>query len=348
MSALILYFLLAVVVSFLCSLLEAVLLSTTHAHVAILLKEGRRCGHILLKYKEKIDHPLAAILTLNTVAHTVGAAGVGAQANEIFGSQWAALTSGILTICILVFTEIIPKTIGAVYWKSLSPMAAYTIRGLITVTYPFVLAFEIIAKLIAPKSPQAKVTREEVAVAAEMGGAEGQLKERERLVIKNLLRLNNIGAKNVMTPRSVVFALQEDETIGNVVDKHAPMRFSRIPIYGRSMDDITGFVRRYPVNQAYSKGKKDQPVKILASPLHAVPMTKSVAEVLDEFILRREHIFLVVDEYGGTEGIITLEDAIETLLGVEIVDELDSVEDMQQFARDQWEKKKRNQLIEDQ
>ena len=344
MTGLILFFLLAIVVSFLCSLLEAVLLSLSHAHVAVLLREKRRCGTLLLQFKKKIDRPLAAILTLNTVANTLGAAGVGAQAQVVFGSAWVALFSGILTFCILVFSEIIPKTLGALYWKNLAPFAAYTINVLIHLTYPFVIGFEALGRLMAPKDPRVRVTREEVVEAAEMGQAEGELEDRERAVIRNLLHLRTITAREVMTPRSVMFALPKTDTVGHVIQAHGPMRFSRIPIYDRNMDDIVGLVRRYPINRAFSQGRTEQTLEEMSEPIHVVPASKSVADVLDELIRLREHIFLVVDEYGGTAGLITLEDAIETLLGVEIVDETDQVEDMRKFALEQWEKRKRKRM----
>jgi CBS domain containing-hemolysin-like protein len=340
MTLLILYFLISIVISFVCSLTEAVVLSLTYAHVGIMVEQGRKCGLILQDFKEKIDHPLSAILTLNTVAHTIGAAGVGAQVLTVFGNQYVAVASAILTLCILVFSEIIPKTLGAVYWKQLAPAAAFIVRGMIILTYPLVLVFEILGRSLASSTPTVRVTREEMVMAAEMGRAEGQLMERERRVIRNLLHLNTIPIREILTPRSVLFALPKDETVDDTLREHAPIRFSRIPVYGDNLDDIIGLVRRYQLNEAVAKGLGDQPVGALVHPISVVPGSKSVADVLDEFIQKREHIFLVVDEYGGTTGIITLEDAIETLLGVEIVDELDSVVDMQKFALEQWEKKR--------
>lgn len=340
MTALIIYFSLAVVISFLCSLLEAVLLSISHTYIAILIEEGKRSGHILDKFKNKIDSPLSAILTINTVANTVGAAGVGAQALAVFGSKWVAAVSAILTFSILVFSEIIPKTIGAVYWRKLAPTAAYLITGLIYITFPFVIIFEALGRLIAGKDSQSKVTREEIDAVADMGIEEGELLDRERRVIKNILHLHQIYVRDVMTPRSVLFALPKNITVKEAISEHAPMRFSRIPVYGRDLDDISGIIRRYPLNLAFSEGKGDKALADLAGPINAVPGSMTVADVLEEFIQRREHLFLVVDEYGGTFGIITLEDAIETLLGVEIMDELDSVEDMRKYALEQWEKRK--------
>lgn len=341
MTSLIIYFLLAIFVSFLCSLLEAVILSLTHAHIQVLIKQGHRSGRLLRSLKENIDRPLAAILTLNTIAHTVGAAGVGAQALHLYGSKWVALFSAILIFCILVFSEIIPKTLGAVHWKRLAPSAAYLVKGLIYLTYPLVIAFERLSRLLASRRDQVKVTREEVIAAADMSKAEGELADRERRVINNLLGLKNIYANDVLTPRSVLCALPNNQTVGQVMKEHTPIRFSRIPVYGKDLDDITGLVNRFKLNRSFSQGLTEQRLADLAVPIHVVPESKSMAEILDEFIQRREQLFLVVDEYGGTEGIITLEDAIETLLGVEIMDELDSVEDMRKYALEQWEKRKK-------
>ena len=347
MTALVSYFLLAILVSFICSLLEAILLSVTHAHIALLRNEGRACGEILAGFKAKIDRPLSAILTLNTVANTVGAAGVGAQALQVFGSKWVALASAVLTLCILIFSEIIPKTLGAGHWKRIAPPAAYLIKFLITCTYPFVVFFEVLARFLNPKTPQAKVTREEVEVAADMGLDEGAILDREQRVIRNMLQLRSISVRKVMTPRRVLFALQQDETAERAFMRHSPLRYSRIPVYGRDLDDITGMVNRYRIHRAISKNMGERTLKEMLRPLTVIPENASVAAALDEFISKQQHLFLVVDEYGGTAGIITLEDAVETLLGVEIVDELDSVEDLQKYARQSWEKELREREGED-
>ncbi len=341
MTLLIIYFLIAILLSFLCSLLEAVILSSTAAHIAVMEQSGNKAGARLRKMKENINHPLSAILTVNTVANTVGAAGVGAQALKVFGSNWVAFFSALLTFCILVFSEIIPKTVGAVYWKRLVPVAVYPTQVLIVITYPFVLAFEALARVIARRREVPTVTREELLVSAEMTKVGGQLLDRERRVIRNLLRLNDVQARDVLTPRSVLFALSADDSVAEVLRANSPIRFSRIPVYGENLDDIKGKVHRFKLHQELNQGRGDRLVGELVTPLHIVPDSKSVSDVLFDFINRKEHIFQVVDEYGGTAGIITLEDAIETLLGVEIVDELDSVADMRQYARQQWAQKKK-------
>ena len=345
MTALLLYFSLALGVSFICSLLEAVMLSVTHAYIATLGKTHTRSGEILKKLKDRIDRPLAAILTLNTVAHTVGAAGVGAQALKIWGNRYVAPVSAILTFLILLFSEIIPKTLGAVYWKKLAPYICYCIWFLIYLIYPLVIMFEAFSRWLSPKGRRIRFSREEMIAVAQIGQTEGTLQSQESRVIQNMLRLRNIRAKDVLTPRSVMLAFGKDKTVAEIVNKHNPIRFSRIPIYGKNLDDISGFVHRYKVLQAFSQNQRHTKMKTIASAIHAIPDTKSVAASLDEFIRRQEQIFLVVDEYGGTAGIITLEDAVETLLGVEIVDEFDSVEDMRKWALQQWERRKAQHKI---
>lgn len=341
MTALILYFSLALGVSFLCSLLEAVILSVSHAYIETLHKKGQKSSKVLRRLKDRIDRPLAAILTLNTVAHTVGAAGVGAQVLKVWGNQYVAVSSAVLTFLILVFSEIIPKTLGAVYWKRLGPWAGYTILGLIYSIFPLVILFEGLSKLLSPRDRQRKVSREEMMASAEIGKSEGTLQTQESRVIQNMLRLTNVRTKDVLTPRSVLLAFQQDQTVAEVARKHNPIRFSRVPVYGKDLDDVTGIVHRYKVLQAVSEDRDEVRLRTLARPVHAVPDSASVAQILDEFIKRREQIFLVVDEYGGTAGIVTLEDAIETLLGVEIVDEFDTVADMRKLAMRLWEQRKK-------
>ncbi|MBN2376770.1 MAG: HlyC/CorC family transporter [Sedimentisphaerales bacterium] len=352
MGWLLFYLFLALGVSFLCSLLEAVMLSVTHGYIESLRRKKKHSGEILNGMKEQINRPLAAILTLNTVANTMGAAGVGAQVLHLY-VQWrpgekggwvVATSAAVLTFLILVLSEIIPKTLGAVYWKKLAPTLSYVIRFLVynPVMYPLVLALEWLSKSISGKRNQWKVSREEMMAVAEIGQSEGSLLTQETRVIHNLLRLNNVLVRDVLTPRSVLQALDREMTVREAVEKNSPIRFSRMPIFGKDLDDISGVVHRYKLLQAYSEGKGGLKLKELGTELHAVPEAKSVASVLDDFIHRREHIFLVVDEYGGTAGIITLEDAIETLLGVEIMDEFDTVEDMRKLAHQIGESRRRS------
>lgn len=325
------YLLLALGVSFLCSMTESGLLSIPRSHIVALSKMGRRSGALLQAMKENIDRPLAGILTLNTVAHTVGAAGVGAQSLLVFGNEWVAASSAILTLLILVFSEIIPKTVGVVYAGPLAPFTAYTVSGMIVLTYPLVIAFQAVSRAIAG-GHEPRLTREEFALMAEIGQTEGALHEEEYNVIHNLLGLRRVRVHQVMTPRTVSFMLPESATVAAVMDEHGPLRFARIPVYGKDKDDPTGFVLRHTVYEAYRSGEGAKKLAEIKLPLHAVPETATVHSILNQFVARSEQMFLVVDEHGGTAGLVTLEDAIETLLGKEIVDETDSVTDMRKLA----------------
>jgi len=344
MNLLFLYFFLALGVSFLCSLLESIILSVTHAHAAVMAKTDMLGGDIMQNLKKDINRPLAAILTLNTIANVVGAAGVGAQTLMLFGNKWVALSSGILTLSILIFSEIIPKTIGAIYWKSLVSVAAYTILGLIFITFPFVYFSEHFSKLIHKRSVPQKVSREEVIAMAEVGEHEGTILEKESDIIDNLLTLNEVPAEDVLTPRNVVFALQKDQTVGEIIQEHSPIAFSRIPVYNKDMDDVIGVIHRYDLVNKQAEDQFDVTMEELHEPVYFVQQEDSVAFILDEFVKRRQQMFIVTDEFGTTTGIITLEDAIETLLGVEIVDEHDSVVDMRKLASEKYNKeRKKNQ-----
>ena len=340
MNTLFFYFFLALGVSFLCSLLESIILSITHSHVAVLAKTGSKSSRLLENMKENINKPLAAILTVNTVANVVGAAGVGAQAMKLFGSEWVAILSGLLTLCILIFSEIIPKTLGTVYWRPLAGPAVYMIRGLIYLTYPFVFLSNYFSKIFASANHQQKVSRQEVIAMAEMGEDEGSIREKESDIIENLFNLNDVVAEDVMTPRSVVFALQKDSTVGDVVGEHTPIAFSRIPIFDKDMDDILGFIHRYDLVNKQAEDQFHIKMKDILEPIHTVKQEDSIASILDEFVRRRQQIFMVIDEFGTTTGLITLEDAIETLLGVEIVDEHDSVVDMRKLATEKFRRKR--------
>lgn len=339
MSLLFFYLGLSIAVSFLCSMLESVILSISPAYIAVLEKEKHPRGELLADLKENIDRPLAAILTLNTIAHTVGAAGVGAQVLKIWGNDWVALSSGVLTFIILVFSEIIPKTLGTVHAKSLAPFCSVVIKYLIYITYPFVVLSEFLHDILN-SSEEASMTREEMIVTAELGADEGAIRKNESLVIQNLLTLNKLEVTDIMTPRSVIFALDGVSTVGEVFKENKDIEFSRIPIFADNLDNVTGFVLRYKLMEAYSQDLDDVPIEKLAKPLHSVPETITVAACLDQFIKRKEHIFMVINEYGSPEGIVTLEDVVETLLGVEIVDEFDSVEDLRKHARDLWNNRK--------
>ena len=339
MSLLLLYFFLAVVVSFFCSLFEAVILSTTSVYIRAAIKNNKAYGFVLKNLKQRVDRPLSAILTLNTVANTVGATGVGAQVHTLYGSSYVAIASGVLTLVILIFSEVIPKTLGASYWRILAPFVAYAIKGLIVATYPFVYLFEKLSRVLS-KRKMISVTREDMIVTAEMGASEGIIGQKESRVIKNLLMLDTLKVSEIMTPRTVILAFNKNMTVQQVMDQKQPIRFSRVPLYAGVLDQVEGLIHRYKILEAYSHDLFDMPLKDYMQPIHSIPDQMSVAAALDQFIKRKEHIFIAVDSYGVLTGLVTLEDAVETLLGVEIVDEFDSVADMRKYALEQWQARK--------
>ena len=295
---------------------------------------------VLLKsLKSQVNRPLSAILTLNTFANMVGAAGVGAQVHTLYGSAYVTWASIILTLVILIVSEIIPKTVGANYWRTLAPTVAYLVGGLIFMLYPAVWFSEKLNKLLLRKKG-ASITREDMIVTAEMGVSEGAIGQKESRVIKNLLMLDTLKVSEVMTPRAVIVAFDKNMKIREVMEKRQTLRFSRVPLYENSLDQIVGFIHRYKILEAYSHDLFDMSLQEYIQPIHSVPDQISVSAVLDQFIKRKEHIFMAVDSYGVLTGLVTLEDAVETLLGVEIVDEFDSVADMRQYALEQWQIRK--------
>ena len=336
-SALIFYVVLALGISFLCSIWEAAMLSTPVSHIELLVQEGNKAGSIMQGLRQNVEHPISAILTLNTIAHTVGAAGAGAEATAIFGSEFFGIISAVLTLLILVFSEIIPKTLGAVYAKPLTPFTAYSLRALLWVLKPAVFAFEFVTRSMRPSEDAPTVTRSELQVMARISAEEGGIRERENRIVANLLQLADVQVETIMTPRTVMVLFQEEQTIGEIMQSHAFLPFSRIPVFGESADDITGYVLRHEIYKRAAADEHDVPLKDIIRPLDVVPETNSVAQVLDEFIAKQDHIFLVIDEYGGTAGLITMEDTVETLLGIEILDESDRFADMRQLARRRYE-----------
>ena len=332
MSLLITYFCLALFLSFLCSLLEAVLLSTPNSYASILAKTNQQHGLRLERFKENINRPLAAILTLNTFAHTLGAAGVGAQALALYGESSVAIASGILTLLILVFSEIIPKTIGSVYWRGLIGNTTFIIQVLIVLTYPLVLLAEYISNF---GEDEATVTREEVIAMAEMGEDEGVFEEQETDLIENTLRLKDVKVNDVMTPRTVIFALNKDMTVGQVLDEHDTLDFTRIPVFDTNLDGIVGIVNRYDIVSRQADDQFSTRMHEISKEVPSVNENDPVDEVLSLFIQNRYHLALVLNDDNNLTGLITLEDAIETLLGEEIVDEHDSVVDMRDLAKSQ-------------
>ena len=340
MTIIIVLFISTIGISFLCSLLEAVLLTSTSAYIGVMAKENSRSAKLLEHLKENIDRPISAILTLNTVSHTLGSAAIAYQIQVQYGQDAVTAASFVLTFLILVLSEIIPKSIGAAHWKALLPFSAYAIQLMIIMLYPLVIMSEWLGKLFARTSEDPEVTREEILMTAEIGVEEGALKGKESNIIKNLLMLDKIYVSDIMTPRSVFFALDKDLTVEEVFAKYKPLRFSRIPVYSGSLDNIVGMTFRFKIHEALSNDQHEKLIGDMVTPISSIPERMTVSQVLDFFIKEKEHMALAVDEYGIVAGLVSLEDTVETLLGVEIVDELDNVEDMRKFALEQWQLRK--------
>ena len=337
MWQLIAYMFLALGFSFLCSVAEAVLLSVTPSYIEGLKERRPRHAARLKRLKyEKVDQALAAILTLNTIAHTVGAIGAGAKATVVFGNYWFGLFSAFMTFLILFFSEIIPKTIGAVYWAKLTGPTALFVQLLMVVLYPVVWISEKVTKMIARDKNPHVFSREEFTAMARIGEHTGHIKERESRIIRNLFRFESIKITDIMSPRTVISAFSENMSLMDALTHVTTIPFSRLPIYRTGIDDITGFVLKDDVLALNALGQKDKVLKSLRRDILAVPDSISLSALFEQFLTDHQHIAVVVDEHGGTEGLITLEDLIETLMGMEIVDETDNVEDMRALARKKW------------
>lgn len=345
MELLILYFFLAVLISFICSILESVLLSVNMAYISVLEKERPMTGALLKAHKININKSIASILILNTIANTLGAAAVGAQAESLYGVGAVFYVSIILTFSILFLSEIIPKTIGAVYWKQLAPVAAYVIRFFIWLTYPIILLTLFVTNRISKSEDTMSLTKEELIESTLLSEDEGLLGEKESDVIENILLLDKIRTKEILTPRTVVFALNGDRKIKDIIENEpAIFKFSRIPVYDESIENITGIVM---TKKIFKQALKDDTVSLhtVKKDIFKISENLPVSKALDLFIKKKEHMFLVVDGYDQTEGIVTLEDCVETILGVEIVDESDSDVDMREVAKQKMRLKRRLESI---
>ncbi len=333
MDLLLLYFVLSVGISFVCSVLESVLLSVTMPYVSVLEKESPKAGRLLAEQKKDINKSIASILILNTIANTLGAAAVGAQAAKVFGNEAVFYISVILTFAILFFAEIIPKTIGAVYWKQLAPVAARLIRIFVFLTYPLILITLFVTNRIKKEDEGSGLSKEELLHSALLSEDEGILDEQESDVIENILKLDEIKVHDILTPRSVVFALEGERTIADIV-KNEPdiFKYSRIPVYEGTIENVTGMVL---TKQLFGQALKDDSVKLktIQKDIYRINEQVPVSWALDMFIEKKEHMFLVLDKYDQVEGIVTLEDCVETILGVEIVDESDAHVDMRELAK---------------
>lgn len=321
--------------------MEAVLLSTPLSYLKSKLETGDKGAKSMLKLKEDIDKPLSAILSLNTVAHTVGAAGVGAQATIVFGEAYFGLVSAVLTILILVLTEIIPKTLGANYSKELIGLASKVIKGMIFITYPMVWVSSILTKLLSRKTGEFTTSREEISALASIGTQEGIFVDKENKIIQNLIKLKTLRIKEVMTPRMVVVTANEEMTLEEFLKNKEFLHFSRIPIFHEHRDNITGYIFRELVFEKLAEDQFNLKLKDIKREIIHFPENKTLFDAWDEMLHKKEHISLIIDEYGGMDGITTLEDIIESLLGFEIVDEKDKVDDMQQYAVKRWQEKQK-------
>lgn len=341
MGLLLLYFFMALGISFLCSILEAVLLSTPMSFITMKEQEGVKAAQRLKKYKIENERPLAAILSLNTIAHTIGAAGVGAQSNDIFGDEYFGITSAILTLFILVLSEIIPKNIGANYWRQLAIPATNVIHSLVIVAYPLVLMSDWFTRLVTSKKQVVSVSREEVSAMVAVGAEEGVLEKEENSMIQNLLKLDDITARDIMTPSSVVEIAEENMTLKEFYQNEAYRTYSRIPIYNEENDDyIKGYVLKQTILEKLSEDKFSMHLSDVSRPILSFQENVSVSEIWETLLAKKEHISIIIDEYGCFRGIVTMEDVIETMLGTEIVDEKDTVTDMQELARERWQEQK--------
>jgi CBS domain containing-hemolysin-like protein len=344
---LLVYVLLALFFSFLCSVAEAVLLSITPSYIAELRKRDPKQADRLQALKgEGIDRSLAAILTVNTIAHTVGAIGAGAKATSVFGDAWFGVFSAVMTLLILFLSEIVPKTIGAVHWRRLSGFTATYVNLLIKLTYPLIVVSELLTRMIARGQKVHRFSRDEFVAMADIGQKSGQIDARESKIIRNLFRFKALTAEDIMTPRTVMTALQADTTIGQAYEGGGRIPYSRLPLYGKDKDDSIGFVLREDILVAHLQGRDEAPVSTLRRDLLSVPATSNLDGLMDALLKRRQHIALVVGEFGETRGVVTLEDLVETLIGEEIMDEGDRIADMQVMARQLWERRARASGVE--
>ena len=345
MGLLILYAVSSIFFSFLCSILEAALLSFTPTFIKMKKKEGKAYAKTLAALKKDIDQPLIAILTINTIAHTVGAILVGVQAESLdydinlFGINIVGIVSAIMTLLILILSEIIPKTIGATYWKSLGKFTAIALKIIIfPLKYTGILwLLNLTTRMIGKSAHVSTMSREEFMAITEAAEMEGVFEENESAVIKNLLVFKSVLAKNVMTPYPVVIKAEENTSLQDFYEAHKNLKFSRIPVYKDEMHNISGFVLKDEILEEIVESHGDKTLSELKREIAVVNAEKPIPELFDTFIEKRTHIALVVDEFGNTIGVVTMEDIIETLLGLEIMDENDAIEDMQIQARKNWE-----------
>ena len=340
MGLLILFFCLALFVSALCSLVESVFLSTPITFVASAEGKNTHSAALLKSLKKQASRSISAILTINTIANTMGAAGVGTEAAIVFGSELAGVCSGVLTLCILIFSEIIPKTIGTRYWRSLTLPSAHIIRVMLFVTYPLVLLAEGLTRFMG-SGKQQSVSRDEVSAMVKVGAEEGVFEKEENKMIQHLIRLSNVTAHEIMTPSSVVAEASEEMTVKEMYGNDTYSINSRIPVYKEDEEYVTGYVLRQTVLEKLAEDKFSTKLKEIVRPILTFEEDTSVSDIWEMMLAKKEHISVIIDEYGCMRGIVTMEDVIETMLGFEIVDEKDTVTDMQVLARQKWAEARR-------
>lgn len=340
-TLLIIFFLISISASFLCSVLEAVLLSISPSYAQRQRSENPALAQDLEAFQKNIDRPLAAILTLNTIAHTVGAIGVGSQAVTIWGDSLISsiIIPVVMTLAILILSEIIPKTLGANYWQELAPFTVKVLKGIIFILSPLVFVSQMITKTLKKDKDKSVFSRADFTAMTELGAQEGVFDEQESSLLKNFMRFGSIRTEDVMTPRTVVIAADESLTLSEFHRNHPDLRFSRIPIFADSIDHVTGYFLRRDLLASLLDGDETKTLSTIKRDFAAVKSDLPIPELFTHFTKQREHIAMVLDKFGGMAGIVTMEDVIETLLGLEIVDEMDSEEDMQAYARAQWQKR---------
>ncbi|MCP4414568.1 MAG: HlyC/CorC family transporter [Gammaproteobacteria bacterium] len=336
MSLLIFFLLLATGVSFICSIAEAVLLSVRPSYIAA-MDQNNLSAKRLKALRDNLDRPLAAILTANTIAHTIGAAGVGAQAALVFGNQFVGLVAVILTLLILVFSEIIPKTLGAVYWQQLAPAFGHVIHWMTIALFPFVWCSEKLTRLISSSGTSAfTFSRDEMQAMVEIGKQEGVLDIKEHTIFSNLMKLQKLSVRDIMTPRPVIFSVAEYMTVQDFFSAHARTPFSRIPVFGQDPDDFKGYVLKSDLLIAQARDQFNRLLSEFKRDFIILPDNLKISNIYDRLVREKSHLAPIVDEYGTVQGLVTLEDVVETLIGLEITDELDKVEDMQLLAHQRW------------
>jgi CBS domain containing-hemolysin-like protein len=335
MTLLLFYIFIAIGVSFLCSVLEAVLLSITPIFIVQTKETNKRAGKVLENMKLKIDQSISSILILNTFAHTMGAAGVGAQAVRVYGEKWESLIAILLTLAILYLSEIIPKTLGVTYWRTLAIPSAYIIRFLVYIIFPLVWLSTRLTSLFSRRQHK-NISREEVLAFAALSYKEGGIATQENLLLENIFKLRDAKVKDILTPRTVMHALPESTTVKQALSLDNTAIFTRIPVYSDTIDNITGIIIKGQLYESERQGQGDIQLKEIKSPIYRISKDFPILNLFDVFIKRQEHLFLVEDKFGQTSGVVTLEDAVETLLGREILDESDQVADMQKLAKENY------------